>query len=431
MKKVLFLFCFIPLLVQAQLERVWVETYYVSDSLDATDTLGGYLKPGSVTYRVYVDMARGSVLKSVYADANHALRFASTDTFFNHLNDGQLFGKEFSKNRYGEGTVALDTWLTLGQTTRISTKTNFGTPKQLDDDGTFIGGINNDGGSAVIATGLLTNPNCGIALTTADGMDTMTNIPTGWVAFGVDDSSMFGSLTYNSSFVSNNAAVAFPAGVGGVNTDSNMVLVAQLTTAGELSFEMNVEITDSTGNTIMYVANDSVLLSGEVLSSYLKYPYAAVCGCPDPQYLEYLGSRDCDNLDLCQTFVVFGCMDTAACNFNGNANYHVQSLCCYPGYCNDRDLATVCPQLVNQRLKEMPVTFSPNPVQDILSIQLHTAEAQKITYVVTDISGRVVAQGSSKYGETVCKAYCSQLQKGIYIIQVTGTTTAQTTFVKN
>ena len=49
----------------AQLERVYIEKYYVSDANDATDTTGGILPAGSTTYRVYVDMAYpGSVCKA-------------------------------------------------------------------------------------------------------------------------------------------------------------------------------------------------------------------------------------------------------------------------------------------------------------------------------------------------------------------------------
>ena len=61
----------------AQLEKVIVETYYVSDSLDATDTTGGGLEAGSTTYRVYIDLAPNCKLQKIYGDANHALKLAS------------------------------------------------------------------------------------------------------------------------------------------------------------------------------------------------------------------------------------------------------------------------------------------------------------------------------------------------------------------
>ena len=66
----------------SQLEKVIVEKYYVSDLNDATDTLGGGLPVGSTTYRVYVDLAPGSVLKKIYGDANHPFSIQSTAPFF-------------------------------------------------------------------------------------------------------------------------------------------------------------------------------------------------------------------------------------------------------------------------------------------------------------------------------------------------------------
>ena len=70
--------------------------------------------------------------------------------FFNNILDGQTFGKDFIKGRYLENTVALDTWLTLGQTARQGTKYFYGILKDQDTDGSFVGGVNNDGGSALV-----------------------------------------------------------------------------------------------------------------------------------------------------------------------------------------------------------------------------------------------------------------------------------------
>ena len=59
----------------AQLQKVIVEKYYISDANDATDTLGGGINIGSTTYRIYVDLAPGSLLKKIYGDANHPFPF--------------------------------------------------------------------------------------------------------------------------------------------------------------------------------------------------------------------------------------------------------------------------------------------------------------------------------------------------------------------
>ena len=176
----LFSSLFITSLSYSQLEKIIVEKYYVTDSDDVTDTTGGKIELGAVTYRIYVDMKKGSKLKSIFGDVNHKIRFSSTSNFYNNKIDGQTFANEFVKVNYKSGVLPLDSWLTIGQTTKKSiTKTYFGTPKSLDNDGSFIGGTNNDGGSKVIASGLLKNKNTefGIPLTDADGMDTMVQLP--------------------------------------------------------------------------------------------------------------------------------------------------------------------------------------------------------------------------------------------------------------
>ena len=118
----IFFVSFLNVPVFAQLERVKVEAYYRSDSLDATDTTGGNLPKGSNTYRVFLGMKPGSVLKKVYGDSHHALRFSSTQPFFNNKADGVTFAQELNKNRYFDNTVALDTWLALGQASTTGTR---------------------------------------------------------------------------------------------------------------------------------------------------------------------------------------------------------------------------------------------------------------------------------------------------------------------
>ncbi|MBL0070880.1 MAG: hypothetical protein IPP34_03205 [Bacteroidetes bacterium] len=98
----------------------------------------------------------------------------------------------------------------------------------------------------------------------------------------------------------------------------------QLTTTGDLSFELNIEIEETNGgstNTVKYVASNDTLLLDEVVSPFLKYP--SVCGCTDPDYLEYNSSFACNDAAQCLTLVVFGCMDTLACNYDSQANFSI------------------------------------------------------------------------------------------------------------
>jgi hypothetical protein len=377
----------------SQLEKVIVEKYYVTDNDDITDTIGGKIELGTVTYRIFVDMKKGSKLKSLFGDVNHKISFSSTSNFFNHKLDGQTFAKDFIKGRYGEGTVALDSWLTLGQTTKKQgTKTFFGTPKTLDNDGSFIGGVNNDGGSAIIATGLLKNniSEIGIPLTTADGMSSMIDLPSGWNDFGIKnfvtgaDSTIFGSLVSGKMFSSNSFLLS-NSGVEGVISDNNQVLVAQLTTKGELTFNLNIEIEeniDGITKSVKYVSSDSILLDGEVYSPMLKYP--SECGCQNPSFLEYSPSFGCNKESDCKTPIVYGCTDTLACNFDSKANFMIHNLCCYPGACNERDIAEVCPDLKGESFE---FEISPNPSNSDIIIQGIVGDIKEVEFSLFDSYG--------------------------------------------
>jgi len=371
----------------SQLEKVIVEKYYVSDVNDATDTLGGGLAVGSTTYRIYVDLAPGSVLKKIYGDVNHPFSIQSTAPFFNHESDGQTFAKDFVKNRYLEGVVALDTWLTLGQTTKTQAgKTYVGVLKNQDVDGSFIGGINNDGGSELISTGLLINndSNAGIPLTQADGMDTMATIPSSWSHFGVldfitgNDSTIFGSLTATNEFISDNFNLT-NSGIKGLIPDSNQILVAQLTTAGELSFHLNIVIdalVNGSLQSISYVSSINNLQLGESFSNKLIYP--PTCGCNNPEYLEFDPAVVCLEPGTCITLANIGCLDSLACNYDPTVNVNLPNLCCYPGKCNNRDIAIVCPALRGENFEFL---VYPNPSAADFFIDVYSGMANEAIQV--------------------------------------------------
>lgn len=419
------LFCFILSSLSAQIENVIVETYYISDSNDATDTTGGGIEIGTKTYRIYLDLVPETKVKKVYGDQNHPLIFNSTAIFFNNKVDGQSFGKEFSKNRLSENTVALDTWITLGQTTRIAPVTYFGVLKS-NDLNSFIGGTNNDGGSEVIAAGLLSNTSSelGISLTEKDGMDTTFNVPGSWADYGIlnvitgEDSTIFGSLVPSNSFNSRNAGL-LNSGVMGVDSLLNHVLIAQLSTKGEISFELNieVEIPSLIGfQTIKYVASDSSIAEGEVLSPFLKYPQE--CGCQDANYLEYSPIYACNNADSCRNIIVFGCMDPMACNYSNTANFNIQEICCFIGDCNDLDISVVCPQLgENEILEFEKLRVFPNPANETINVK-HILKHEIYSIRILDHLGRVVKITKEINSDVSTPINILHLSPGIYFIEL-------------
>ncbi len=417
---------YFPLSINGQLEKVIVETYYISNEEDHTDTTGGRLDIGSTTYRIYVDLKPGNKLKKIYGDVNHELKISSTEVFYNHKTEGQSFAKDFIKGRYGESTVALDSWLTLGQTTKKQGITaHSGVLKTQDINGSFIGGLNNDGGSEPVSLGLLTNnsPSIGIPLITSDGMSIMSSIPNSWNDVGFkdfltgNDSTIFGSFVPKTNFSSNNCSLE-NSGVLGTIGDSNQILIAQLTTKGELSFNLNIEteeIINGDTITVKYVSNNEILLPGEKYNPYLSYPFD--CGCNDPDFLEYDSKYVCYLENSCLTPLVFGCNDTMACNYDPNVNFLVKNLCCYPGSCQDRDISIVCPSL---GVDSFEFSIYPNPAENSLFLEGLNTLLFEVKYTIYDSYGLKILEKNIGNNNPVIfeEINISSFDKGLYLLRV-------------
>ncbi len=444
--------------LKAQVKNVKIETYYISDSKDATDTTGSILPPHSTTYRIFVQIAPGCMVTRVFGDQYHQLMFASDSVFYNHTADGQTFANKFNYAHFSEGTLPLDTWLTIGQVsvTKPTGRTYFGTPKNEDRDGSIVGGPHSDGGSAGVPGGILMNNDsgAGIPLTSEDGLDTMSysRVPAtgGWLNFGFlnsqsIDSTIFGSVVKKNIFSSNNAFLQC-SGVGGINRDSNQVLIAQLTTNGNIRFTLNVDVYDSV-NHIVYRSvaatdpSDSLnTVNGShvdpkivyVQSPYLNYPL--ICGCNDPNYLEYNPMYGCLDSSACKTLAVIGCMDTMACNYDPAANLNVQALCCYPGLCQDRDISIVCPTLnVNELRSQLQFDISPNPASELLSVEITSTITKPLGVEIIDLWGRSVLkqQTNSSLSGYNLPIDVSGLASGLYLILISdGAITGSKKFVK-
>ncbi len=428
MKQIVFVFFYLVLLftyhANAQVKKIIVETYYVSDNNDSTDVTGGsILISGSKTYHVFVELNSGYKLRKIYGDANHTLKIESTENFYNNTDRptayfGYLINQSWFPNN---PLLGLDSWLTIG----LPTKTNFGVLKSDDTNGSIIGGNNNFGGSASISNGLLVNADssAGIPLTISDGFITNTSTLGQWIDNGFKDISnvdttVFGSINTGSSFISNNAYLQQNDGVSAIN-GNNKILVAQLTTKGKISFELNIEVLDSLGNSINLIAEGVNSSGGDTLvSPILKYP--ASCGCTDPSYIEYSFNFSCNIIDSCKHKIKFGCTDTMACNFDPDANFNTPLLCCYPGYCNDRDLAVVCPELNNNRFNFSELNLFPDPATELINIHLSTSIKQDFNYTIYDSFGRIIFNKnveliSGSYSELI---NIQSLTNGIYIVKV-------------
>jgi hypothetical protein len=220
------------------LEGIIFEVYYISDTNDATDTDGGQLPVGSVTWRIYADMKPQYSLLSAFGNANNTLSLSTTTSFFNNEDRGEILGSSLPANRLNDNTVALDSYLTMGPASTV----HWGVPKSDDPDGSIIGGANNDGGSAGVPEGLLNNSNplMGQPLTVADGLVVspvtgVTVVPNPGV-FG-----MFDNTNSNAALTLNDGAWAV---LGGSISPlpENRVLIAQLTSDGIISGCLNLQV---------------------------------------------------------------------------------------------------------------------------------------------------------------------------------------------
>jgi hypothetical protein len=422
------------LVVQAQLKSVIVEKYYLSDVFDATDTLGGGLEAGSITYRIFVEMAGGSQLLKVYGDENHPLIIAGTSFFFNNKDRGKSIGKEINANRLKENTLALDTWITLGQ----ASNTHFGILKSEDTDGSIIGGNNNDGGSAAVSGGLLKNDEleAGIPLTESDGLITSSSRTQNFVALingkalnSSDDTTIFGNGRNKNNFISYDCSFSCN-GVSGA-TSSNEVLIAQLTTKGEITFTMNISVMESDGTVVNYVGSNPI--GAEKYSRFLNYPLPdPVCGCKDPGFIEYDGDVECHIQDSCKTKIILGCMDPYACNYDPTANYNVDELCCYPGNCNNRNIEEVCP--VFQQGNNIDFTVFPNPTNNMLNIEISNEPKDEINCVIYNSNSAVVLNENIGIpsGSLIKQLDVHSLTRGTYYIRLfCGDWSIAKIFIKN
>ncbi len=350
------------------IEAVIIERYYISDLNDATDTDGGQLETGSVTYRVFIDMKPNYVLESVFGNAIHPLSIESTEVFFNNEDRGEILGDALAANRLGDNTVALDSYLTFG----AASTAHLGVMKAEDTDGSIVGGENNDGGSQGIGGGLLVNqsPEIGQPLTESDGLvnGTIISAATGLAGsvgtIGISDLSVFEDENTGNFFSTNNGAWFVLGGVKGP-TEANRVLIAQLTTTGALDLKLNMRV---------------------------GIPVELRCTAP-----------------ACHSTLDYFFFLTEAEQQPSIAN---DRLCLLPEviYTNE---------LVNTQNRIRPSTFFelyPNPASDRVVMAVDPNISGEVLYQLIDLTGRPVKQGRLQQGNGIEVLELHGLANGVYIL---------------
>ncbi len=209
------------------LEGIIVEKYYEYNSSDELDTLGGCLPKGSVTYRIYVDLKPNYNLQAVYGVSEHELFIKTSTYFFNNSYQGQGTGDYIDDKKIIGSTAIFDSYLTLG----AANKSYYGIPKADDKDGSIL-----KLSSFAIADGLMIGK---IKPVTYFGV-----IP-----------NFFNTYNPSGTFSTNNGSWAMFGGIKGPS-EENKILIAQVTTDGNLSFELNVQIGTPKGASVNFVAKN-------------------------------------------------------------------------------------------------------------------------------------------------------------------------------
>ncbi|MEM9053539.1 MAG: T9SS type A sorting domain-containing protein [Bacteroidota bacterium] len=346
-------------------ENIILERYYVSDASDAEDDDGGSLEEGSTTWRVYVDLKEGYVLESIFGSEENNLRIETTTEFFNNEDRGEEFGDAIPANRLGDNTVALDSYLTLG----AASDEHLAVLKDEDDDGQIVAGDQNDGGSEGADGGLLVNDpaDIGLPLTSADGLveGTIVSAATGEegavTAIGFE-APMFGDENSGDPLVITSGAWAVLGGIVGP-TDDNVILVAQITTTGEVTLELNMRI-----------------------------------GIPEELQCS---AFDCHtNMD----FVFQKTMDQEV-----------------PSVANDRICSLSAPSLLsteNSTFSEEGFSIYPNPSEDAITVALSPNRLNS-SYRIFDLFGRQIKEGNpNQVFGGVLNIDIADLAAGTYLLQI-------------
>lgn len=224
------------------LEGIIVETYYIADEQDCGEDIGNGdpILPGSVTYRIFIDMADDYKLQMIYGMPGHVFEICTTTKFHNAQFAGRGIGADMSGSLLRRNTMALDSWITIGS----ASNEHLGCLKINDPDGSVLGKENNDGGTHQIEGGLLANMDSrmGVPLFQADGLIKYDAIQTPrYLPWNITNIRILDNKDNDGKFMWDDSALAILEGVPGPTSD-NQILIAQITTDGELSYKLNFQL---------------------------------------------------------------------------------------------------------------------------------------------------------------------------------------------
>ena len=233
---------------QDGLEGIILEKFYISSKEDnSKPELSGHLAPGSITYRIYVDLKPGYTFQAAYGTPNHELYIKSTNLFYNHVEYGAEYPNRIPLRTYSRNTSRLDSWLSVGG----AGENQIGVLKSEDDS------LNVSKTSGAYLKN--NSKKMGVSLEVVDGMKEQYNLA--FPTFYQMDSTIkgLGTITNTNTISTKNGAWAsMGKGSQGADSLSNKILIAQLTTDGKLSYQFNLLIGTPDGKSEKYVAHNPI-----------------------------------------------------------------------------------------------------------------------------------------------------------------------------
>ena len=239
------------------LEGVVLEEYFPNSSVDRSVGLPDGLK----TYRIYIDLQEGYELQVVYGSNGHRLWLGTSTTFYNDTAMGSTTGDRIRGGELGVGTTAIDSWITI----RSASEIHAGVPRDLDDDfSSIMGSISDPTKSSMQMQNEGWPQETLLTIGEPDGLikGDPVEVTTFGLGLGVFDNKP------NSRLTTNNGAWASLGGAKGAGPE-NHVLIAQLTTDGEIYFALNVQVEGPDGETYKFVYSDPK--EGEILFEDLMF----------------------------------------------------------------------------------------------------------------------------------------------------------------
>lgn len=250
LRRVLFILLFLPfsaIFSQGGLKEVFIEEFYTLNKADLQKAnLTGVTSKGLVCYRIYVELDSGYTLQAVYGLGEHPAFIKSTADFYNHPGIGNTYPNIIPDKSLKKNLSYLDSWLSMG----ACSESFFAIPLRyqekplpvvIDWDKNYF---NN-----------LKGRDTKFSFRDAPGMYHLDSLPVPTM-YNIDEQLKgLMSETNSSEFIMTDGAWAsLGKGAKAPAKLPNAILIAQITTAGKLSYQLNLQIGTPNGKSIRYVA---------------------------------------------------------------------------------------------------------------------------------------------------------------------------------